>query len=99
MAGLAIVSGMARKPGDSSNKYCPSTDLSNELSIESFFVLGVLAELGYEDQEIKPKRSTDEVQVVVGRRGEQLGTGELRESAGAALAQMYDTRGTHDAAA
>lgn len=55
-------------PSDLSNKYCRSTDLSNEASVESFFVLRLLADLGYEDREIKPKRSIDEVSVSRGGR-------------------------------
>ena len=56
--------------GDLSNMYCRSTDLSNEASVESFFVLRMLADLGYEDREIKPKRSIDEVSVARGRQRE-----------------------------
>jgi type I restriction enzyme M protein len=56
--------------GDLANKYCRSTDLSNEASVESFFVLRLLVDLGYEDREIKPKRSIDEVSVARGRRRE-----------------------------
>lgn len=56
------------RPSDLSNKYCRSTDLSNEASVESFFVLRLLADLGYEDREIKPKRSIDEVSVGRGGR-------------------------------
>ena len=46
---------------DLANKYCRSTDLSNEASVESFFVLRMLADLGYEDREVKTKQSIDEV--------------------------------------
>lgn len=53
------------------NKYCRSTDLSNEASVESFFVLRLLADLGYADREIKPKRAIDEVSVARGRNRER----------------------------
>jgi type I restriction enzyme M protein len=58
------------RAGDLSNKYCRSTDLSNEASVESFFIIRLLADLGYEDREIKPKRSIDEVSVARGRQRE-----------------------------
>ncbi len=50
--------------------FCRSTDLTNEASVESFFVLRLLAELGYEDDEIKPKRAIQELQVPIGRKKE-----------------------------
>ena len=53
---------------DLANKYCRSTDLSNEASVESFFVLRMLADLGYEDREVKTKQSIDEVLVSRGVR-------------------------------
>jgi type I restriction enzyme M protein len=61
-----------RRPdlGDTSNQYCDSTDLSNEASVESFFVSRLLDDLGYEDKEIKPKRSIDELYVARGRSRE-----------------------------
>ncbi len=55
---------------DLENRYCRSTDLSNEASVESFFIIRMLADLGYEDREIKPKRSIDEVSVARGRQRE-----------------------------
>ena len=55
---------------DHKNQYCKSTDLSNESSVESFFILRLLAGLGYQDSEIKPKRSIDAVNVAKGRTKE-----------------------------
>jgi type I restriction enzyme M protein len=52
------------------NKYCKSSDLSNEASVESFFVLRLLADLGYEDSEIRTKRVIDELKVAKGRKRE-----------------------------
>lgn len=52
------------------NKYCKSSDLSNEASVESFFVLRLLADLGYEDSEICPKKAVDELTIAKGRKRE-----------------------------
>ena len=53
-----------------SNKFCRSTDLSNEASVESFFVLRLLADLGYEDAEIIPKTAIEELPIPRGRQRE-----------------------------
>jgi type I restriction enzyme M protein len=45
------------------NKFCLSADLSNEASVESFFVLRLLSELGYSDNEIKPKQAIQALQI------------------------------------
>lgn len=52
------------------NKYCKSADLTNEASVESFFVLRLLADLGYHDAEIRPKNSIEELRVPKGRKRE-----------------------------
>lgn len=52
------------------NKFCRSTDLSNEASVESFFVLRLLADLGYEDREIRTKESIQRIRVPKGSRRE-----------------------------
>lgn len=53
------------------NKFCRSIDLSNEASVESFFVLRLLKALGYDDNEIKTKQSIKNLKVGKGRkRGE-----------------------------
>jgi len=44
--------------------------LSNEASVESFFVLRLLADLGYEDREILTKKSIQELKVPRGRKRE-----------------------------
>ncbi len=41
----------------STNKYCKKDDLRNEASVESFFVLRMLQDLGYKDIQIKTKES------------------------------------------
>ena len=59
-----------RQSGARSNMFCRSTDLTNEASVESFFVLRLLKELGYEDREVKTKRSIQELKVPMGRKKE-----------------------------
>src|SRR5260221_12662486 len=54
----------------SENKFCRSTDLTNEASVESFFVLRLLSDLGYNDKEIATKRSISELTISAGRRTE-----------------------------
>ncbi len=54
----------------SSNKFCRADDLSNESSVETFFVNRLLNDLGYEDAEIKPKTSIQELPVGKGRNKE-----------------------------
>lgn len=56
--------------GPKANKYCRSTDLTNEASVESFFVLRLLADLGYKDSQILPKKSIDELKIPKGRKRE-----------------------------
>lgn len=50
------------------NKYCNSTDLSNEASVESFFVLRLLNDLSYKDSEIRTKHAIKDLQVGKGRK-------------------------------
>ncbi len=52
------------------NKFCLSTDLTNEASVESFFVLRLLAELGYKDNEINTKHSIQSLNIPRGREKE-----------------------------
>ena len=49
------------------NKYASEADLSNEASVEQFFVNRLLADLGYKDAQIKPKASLSELLVSRGR--------------------------------
>lgn len=59
------------KENSTQNKYCSSMDLTNEASVESFFVLRLLKDLGYNDKEIKTKQSISDLRVGKGRkRGE-----------------------------
>jgi len=55
----------------STNRYCCSTDLSNEASVESFFVLRMLADLGYEDSEIRTKQAISELDIPRGSQTER----------------------------
>jgi type I restriction enzyme M protein len=52
------------------NKFCKSTDLSNEASVETFFVARLLSDLGYEDSEIRTKKAIQELRVPKGSRSE-----------------------------
>ena len=60
----------AKRPDAYSNKFCRADDLSNEASVEQFFVARLLAALGYQDGEVKPKRAISEVRVGKGRKKE-----------------------------
>ena len=59
-----------RETGVSANKFCKSRDLSNEASVESFFVLRLLKDLGYDDVEIKTKTSIQSLKIPRGRKRE-----------------------------
>lgn len=53
-----------------SNKFCRPDDLSNEASVEQFFVVRLLEDLGYDDSEIKPKTAISALPVGKGRKKE-----------------------------
>ncbi len=61
---------MKRMTGPSSNKFCRSEDLSNEASVETFFVNRVLGDMGYKDSEIKTKAAIDSLRVGKSRKKE-----------------------------
>jgi type I restriction enzyme M protein len=50
------------------NKFCELDNLSNEASVEQFFVSRLLPDLGYRDHQIKPKTSLQELVVSLGVR-------------------------------
>ncbi len=52
------------------NLFCSSRDLTNEASVESFFVLRLLQALGYEDGEIRTKEAIEQLKVPRGRQRE-----------------------------
>jgi type I restriction enzyme M protein len=52
------------------NKYCAKAVLDNEASVEQFFVQKLLSDLGYKDEEIKPKKSLSELTVSLGHKKE-----------------------------
>lgn len=54
----------------SQNKFCSATDLSNEASVEFFFLMRLVKELGYTDEEIKTKHSIKEVSIPRGSKKE-----------------------------
>jgi len=53
------------------NLFCRISDLSNEASVEAFFVLRLLAHLGYRDDEIKTKESIEELKIPRGSSTER----------------------------
>lgn len=53
------------------NIYCRRSDLSNEASVETFFVSRLLKDLGYSDAQIKTKESLQRLTVSKGRRKEK----------------------------
>jgi len=53
------------------SKFGALADLSNESSVEQFFVNRLLADLGYTDRQIKPKASLAELKVSKGRKSEK----------------------------
>ena len=57
-------------PKAAQNLFCRATDLSNEASVEQFFVNRLLNALGYRDREIKPKTAIDAIKVGKGRKKE-----------------------------
>lgn len=61
---------LPKKAKDGSNKFCRAADLGNESSVEQFFVNRLIADLGYEDREVKPKTSLDTIRVGKGRKKE-----------------------------
>lgn len=56
--------------GPDANKYCKREVLGDEAAVEDFFVSRLLKDLGYSDEEIRPKESLSEVAVARGRRRE-----------------------------
>lgn len=56
---------------DGRNLFCTRGDLTNEAAVERFFCDRLLAALGYQDHQIKPKTALDEIAVGRGRKREQ----------------------------
>jgi type I restriction enzyme M protein len=57
--------------GVEANKYCTKTVLNNEASVEQFFVQRLINDLGYKDEEIKPKEALSSLVVSHGRKKEK----------------------------
>ena len=51
-----------------SNAFCHLDDLNNEASVEQFFVLRLISDLGYKDHQIKTKQSIQSLTVGEGSR-------------------------------
>ena len=57
---------------DAKNKFCALKDLTNESTVEDFFITRLLKDLGYKDEDIKRKESIEELTIPAGgRRKEQ----------------------------
>ena len=57
---------------DGKNKFCALRDLTNESTVEDFFITRLLKDLGYKDEDIKRKESIEELTIPAGgRRKEQ----------------------------
>lgn len=54
----------------SSNKFCSRSVLTDEASVEMFFVQRLLTDLGYRDREIRPKKALSDIVVARGRSKE-----------------------------
>jgi len=50
------------------NAFCDSKSLTNEASVETFFLLRLLNQLGYQDPHIKTKQSVKELRIQIGTR-------------------------------
>ena len=51
-----------------SNKFCLKGDLGSEPTVEQFFIIRLLKDMGYRDAEIRPKASLAEITVARGRK-------------------------------
>lgn len=57
---------------DGKSKFCALKDLTNESTVEDFFITRLLKDLGYKDQDIKRKESIEKLTIPTGgRRKEQ----------------------------
>ena len=72
--------GKDRQPN--SNKFCRASDLANEASVEQFFVIRLLRDLGYQDQEIIPKGRIRAERIPHGRRQEWYSPDFILETSG-----------------
>jgi len=50
------------------NIYCRLKDLTNEASVETFFVNRLLFDMGYKDHHIKTKESVEKIRMSLGSR-------------------------------
>lgn len=63
--------GLAHLGSASRNLYCDLSDLSNEASVEQFFLARLMADLGYTDKQIKTKQSLSLLTIARGRKKEK----------------------------
>ena len=64
------------------NLFCDQASLSNEASVEAFFVFRLLTALGFDDRDIKLKNSLSELEVARGRSKELYKPDVICEIAG-----------------
>lgn len=50
------------------NKFCNKNDLTNEPSVEQFFINRLISDLGYKDKHVKPKESISKLTVAKGSK-------------------------------
>ena len=50
------------------NLYCEISNLTNEASVETFFIARLLKDLGYEDNQILNKKSISEIKITLGKK-------------------------------
>jgi type I restriction enzyme M protein len=60
----------AASMGDAKNKFGSLRDIHNESDVEQFFVIRLLRDLGYKDDQIRTKESLDELKIGRGRKKE-----------------------------
>jgi type I restriction enzyme M protein len=53
---------------DAKNKFCQVKNLGNESSVEQFFLIRLIKDLGFRDEDIKTKESLDELVISAGGR-------------------------------
>lgn len=63
---MSLFDNLRVDPGTS--LFCKLSDLSNEASVETFFVDRLLKELGYRDSQIQTKKSISELAIPLGRK-------------------------------
>lgn len=77
------------------SKFGTLADLSNEATVEQFFVARLLADLGYKDSQIRPKATISELKVSKGRKHE-LWRPDYAISYGAKVRWICEAKGVEE---